>query len=746
MNRKIELLAPGGDIDSMKSAILAGADAIYCGLSKFNARNRAANINFEDLQGILRLAHNHNCEVFITLNIIILDSEIPALIKLLNRLVNTTIDGVIVQDLGLFYILSKYFKSLKVHASTQLTTHNEGQIQFLSKLNINRVNLSRELSIHEIKALTAVGMKHDILTEVFVHGSYCLSFSGICYMSAVNGANSGNRGRCSQPCRDRYVKTSAGNEFPLNLKDNSAFFDLQELYDAGVASLKIEGRIKEFEYVYTVVNTWRKQIDRFYETKTLSDDNSAFYKVFNRDFSNGFLKGEITSDMFIDNPMSYALTYLAENSICSSDDEIKVEQEALYEEKGQIRTFVQSQIEKFNIAKIPLEITISGECGAPLVISLKSPETTFEVRSDVNLSDKGAEPLSHKMLLTRLKAIDDTEYFVQNMEFVSDSKLFLPFKELNAVKKRVLYILNGFKEMVAPVEVPVLKRDSVQNQTPTLSVLISSPMDIDICKDSDLELYFQLPSSFKNQKTQLLALFKENSALIPWFPSILIGEDYIAALEFLEQLQPKQIVTNNTGIAFEANKKGIQWIAGPHLNIANSYALLCLKENYNCHGAFLSNEISRGQIRQIRKPKDFKLYYTIYQPIVLMTSRQCLFHQVTGCEKLKIGQSCLTQCEKMATITNVKGEMFMVEKSKGNYHRIFNAINMLNTDVVADISEHFSSLFIDLTDIKTETNCAVDKPSLIALFRQHLGGDSHATQQIKTSLHPTQNKQYEIGL
>ena len=223
MKRKIELLAPGGDIDSIKAAILAGANAVYCGLNKFNARNRASNISFEDLQGIVRLAHKNSCEVFLTLNIIILDSEISALIKLLNRLVNTQIDGVIVQDIGMLYLLSQYFKGLIIHASTQLTTHNKGQIEFLSKLNAQRVNLSRELNINEIKTLTAVAHMNSVLTEVFVHGSYCISFSGICYMSSVHGGNSGNRGRCSQPCRDKYISTAEGNDYPLNLKDNSAY-------------------------------------------------------------------------------------------------------------------------------------------------------------------------------------------------------------------------------------------------------------------------------------------------------------------------------------------------------------------------------------------------------------------------------------------------------------------------------------------------------------------------------------------
>jgi putative protease len=163
MKRKIELLAPGGDIESVKAAIVAGADAIYFGLNTFNARMRATNIELDDLAGIVSLAHRNSCEIFITINIVIVESEIRALINLLNKLVNTKIDGVIVQDLGLLYLLSTYFKSLKIHASTQLTTHNEGQIKFLSELSATRVNLSRELNLDELHTLTRVGHEHNIL-------------------------------------------------------------------------------------------------------------------------------------------------------------------------------------------------------------------------------------------------------------------------------------------------------------------------------------------------------------------------------------------------------------------------------------------------------------------------------------------------------------------------------------------------------------------------------------------------------
>ena len=302
MSPKIELLAPGGDIDAIKAAIIAGADAVYCGLDTFNARNRAANISFDELVRIIRLAHQYDCQIFLTLNIIILEREFKTLAKLLSKLANTTLDGVIVQDLGMLYILKKHFPTLDIHASTQLTTHNIGQIPFLKKLGASRVNLSRELNLKEITAITKVSQKENVLTEVFVHGSLCVAFSGLCYSTSASVGNSGNRGRCSQACREEYKPTESGNKFPLNIKDNSAFFDLPALIEAGVHSFKVEGRIKGASYVHTVIDSFRKQIDGFVATGELLEDGERLYKVFNRDFSNAFLRGDLKQSMFIDNP------------------------------------------------------------------------------------------------------------------------------------------------------------------------------------------------------------------------------------------------------------------------------------------------------------------------------------------------------------------------------------------------------------------------------------------------------------
>ena len=758
MKRKIELLAPGGDVDSIKAAIAAGADAIYCGLDKFNARNRAENIGFEDLKGVLRLAHRSDCEVFITLNIIIVESEIPALIGLLNKLINTGIDGVIIQDLGIFYLLSKYFKGLKIHASTQLTTHNEGQIKFLSKLTASRVNLSRELNINEIKALTLVGHKNNILTEVFVHGSYCISFSGICYMSSVHGGSSGNRGRCSQPCRDRYLTTPEGKDFPLNLKDNSAYFDLREISDAGVDSIKIEGRIKGFDYVYTVVNSWKKQLRSFYDQDRLSNDNSALYKVFNRDFSNSFMKGDINKDMFIDYPRDFSIKQHSEVNDDSTDKMIEDKIE-YYDEKEEIITTVKNKIRQLSIAKAPLAISISGKPGTALKVSVKTTDSSFIILSKINLAKSrdqsdgaknkksSSKPLDYESLLERFKAINDTEYYIRYLGLEGlETGLFIPFKELTSIKKRILFILNGSREIVGPIDVPVVKKQSILKTKPILSVLISSRKDLYLLSETSADIYFQLPNCFKNECSEFIDLFLKNEKLIPWFPSVLIGEDYSAAVEFLEQVQPKLIVTNNTGIAYETDKRGIPWIAGPYLNIVNSFSLLCLKEKFNCFGSFISNELKQHQIKTINRPEDFKLYYSIYHPIVLMTSRQCFFHQVVGCEKDRIDEKCIQSCNKSASITNLKNVPLFIEKTEGNYNCIYNNDNFLNTDIVTDLPDTFSSFFIDLRDIKTSTKTEMDKPGIIKLFENLINENTDSKKELKQIIHPSTNAQYKKGI
>lgn len=751
MSRKIELLAPGGDVEAIKAAIVAGANAIYCGLDTFNARNRASNLSFDDLNGVVRLAHQYGCEVFLTLNVVLLEHEIKSITKLLNQLVNTKIDGIIVQDLGLFNLVKKYFPTLAIHASTQLTTHNEGQIKFLSKIGATRANLSRELNLKEIKMLTAVAHDHDVLTEVFVHGALCIAFSGQCYSSSVSVGNSGNRGRCSQACRDEYEVTAAGNKYPLNLKDNSAYYDLPELVDAGVDSLKVEGRIKGAHYVYTVVDTWRKQIDSFIESGDLIEDDSNLHKVFNRNFTNSFLKGNLTKDMFIDNPRDNSVNYAIEKNNAISVVQIQDVKDELYTGKNALGAELEEKIKFLDIDKTSLSLSFSAKQGEPLTLSMTLQRgddlQTLVVESTSCLAKADEKPITQALLESRFNGFNNANYILKGFDFSQfENGLSIPFKEISLLKDEAASALNGGVKLIKHVEVPKLVKHQKVNKKPTLSMLISDVSDLHLCDVTDADIYFKLPESFKRNCTKYIDILSEHPRLIPWFPAVLIGKDYNEAIKVLEQVKPARIVTNNTGIAYKAYEMGIEWVAGPFMNTTNSYALLELKEELNCAGAFISNEINRGQIRNITRPENFKMFYSIYHPILMMTSRQCFFQRTVGCNKPSIEAGCMLKCEKATTITNVKGVSFAVDKQKGGYPSIYNHEQFLNYDAVSDFSELFDEFFIDLTNIGSGSKEMHDKAELVKLFEALLNGEQGSQEQLDDLVTISTKAQYVQGL
>lgn len=772
MDHKIELLAPGGDVDAIKAAIIAGADAVYCGLDTFNARNRAANISFDELVGVIRLAHQYQCQIFLTLNIIILEREFKTLAKLLSKLVNTTLDGVIVQDIGLMYVLKKYFSSLDIHASTQLTTHNAGQIPFLKKLGASRVNLSRELSLREITAITAVSREHDILAEVFVHGSLCVAFSGLCYSTSASVGNSGNRGRCSQACREEYETTPAGNNFPLNLKDNSAFFDLPALIDAGVHSFKIEGRIKGASYVHTVVDSFRKQIDGYVNTGELTQDGERLYKVFNRDFSNAFLKGDLNQSMFTENPRDNSKDHaikkhktVAKNQLISVVQIHEVEQN-LNKEKDQITATVQDKLTQLNIAKVPLTLTFSGNIGHPLTVTVTTEEVSVRknkaaIQHDFSVHSQNILALSDKYSIDktaiekRFKSLNNAEFDLKTLIFDNlANNVSIPFKELTLLKNQVALILNNHKKILPAVELPKFEQplktnsgnNTEQGNRAKLSLLISDEADIALIDMTEAEIYFKLPDAYKRGCTKYVGFFKANPRLIPWFPSILIGKDYDVAINILTQVKPKLIVTNNTGIAYKAYELGIKWIAGPFLNTTNTYALLAFQQHFDCSGAFVSNEINHQQIRNIVRPDNFKLLYSIYHPILLMASRQCFFQQSVGCEKPRIDNGCMLSCDKSTSITNLKGVSFAIDKQKGGYPSIYNHDQFLNMEIIKDLAAQFDSFLIDLTNIGAGDKQLPDKMTLITQFEKLLAGDQNIEHIINELVPESTNRQYHNGL
>ncbi|WP_394496214.1 peptidase U32 family protein [Shewanella sp. ENK2] len=763
MKPKIELLAPGGDVDAIKAAIIAGADAVYCGLDTFNARNRAANISFDQLVGIIRLAHQYDCQIFLTLNIVILEQEFKTLIKLLNKLVNTTLDGVIVQDMGLLYVLRKHFPTLDIHASTQLTTHNAGQIPFLKTLGATRVNLSRELNLREITALATVAKEHDTLLEVFVHGSLCVAFSGLCYSTSASAGNSGNRGRCSQACREEYETTESGNNFPLNIKDNSAFFDLPKLIDAGVYSFKVEGRIKGASYVHTVIDSFRKQIDGYIETGELTQDGERLYKVFNRDFTNAFLRGDLNQSMFIDNPRDNSKNHLVDKLKAEKGESISVvqihdAQQQLQVDKKQINASVDDKIAHLSIEKTKLKLTFACEQEKPLTLTVTTEQNSSDL-SDIDsktivLSSTSLMRPSEKLSVDqeaiekRFKNINNANYDLVelNTQDLTDG-MSIPYREITTLKNELLAYLNDGIEVIPEVELPKLARHpKPEGQKPALSMLICDEADADLANITEGDIYFKLPDAYKRGCTKYVDFLQQNPRLIPWFPPVLIGKDYDVALNILEQVKPPLIVTNNTGIAYHANRLGIKWIAGPFLNTTNSYALLALQEGFECSGAFISNEINRQQIKQIARPNNFKMLYSIYHPILLMASRQCFFQQSVGCEKPRIDNGCMLSCDKSTSIKNLKGDSFAIDKQKAGYPSIYNQDQFLNTDIIEDLSHMFDGFMIDLTNIGAGDRESPDKVALIKQFEALLDGQRNASDTLAQMVPESTYLQYQNGL
>jgi U32 family peptidase len=303
-NKKMEIVSPAGGWDSLTAAINGGADGVYLGYRRFSARAFAENFDLPQLKKAVSCAHANGVKVYLAVNTLIKDSELPELTGFLNEYLALCRDGIIIQDLGLFKILSDLFPSVRVHASTQLNIHNTKSIQLLADFNFARAVLAREMTLGEISAITS---RESMEIEIFAHGSQCYSYSGSCYFSSFTGLRSGNRGKCTQPCRMKYCIKTEGNikstggillkdSYILSKSDLFTLNILPDLAKAGISALKIEGRMKTPEYVGIITKLYRKYLDLYYSGNgSYSVSKEDIYKatqIFSRETGPGYLKEE----------------------------------------------------------------------------------------------------------------------------------------------------------------------------------------------------------------------------------------------------------------------------------------------------------------------------------------------------------------------------------------------------------------------------------------------------------------------
>ena len=287
VTRKTELLAPAGSPACALAAFDAGADAIYCGLAKFNARERGENFSPEVLAKVIQYAHSIGRKVYITFNTLIKESELPSVVEHLALLEKMDVDALIVQDLGVLRLIREYFPNIEIHASTQMGIHNSVGVDLGQQLGAERVILERQITLDELKTIRK---STDLELEVFIHGALCCSLSGQCLFSSYLGGYSGNRGRCKQPCRRRFF-TGKGNGFFFSPQDLCTIELVPELRDMGIDSLKIEGRLRQPDYVYNVVSAYRMVLDTPTEklnSTILGEARRLLSKSCGRKWSQGF--------------------------------------------------------------------------------------------------------------------------------------------------------------------------------------------------------------------------------------------------------------------------------------------------------------------------------------------------------------------------------------------------------------------------------------------------------------------------
>ncbi len=302
MNKKVELLSPAGDFDSLKAAVQNGADAVYLGVSSFNARSSAQNFTMEELKKAIEYAHIRNVKIHLALNTLIKNDEFEDALFIAKKAYEYGVDAIIVQDLGLAVTLIRTFPKLPIHASTQVTTNNLNGVTTLQRLGFERVVLGRETSLQEIQYICR---NTDLEIETFIHGAICIGYSGQCLLSSMIGARSANRGKCAGPCRLPYELLEDGkvidNGYLLSARDLCGLKFIPSLIEAGVTSFKIEGRLKSPEYVAVVTRIYRKYIDMYYDNHHYeidSKDIDDLLQVFNRgNFSVGHLDSEANCDL-----------------------------------------------------------------------------------------------------------------------------------------------------------------------------------------------------------------------------------------------------------------------------------------------------------------------------------------------------------------------------------------------------------------------------------------------------------------
>lgn len=516
---KHELLVPAGDMASLEQAIANGADAIYVGCQSFSARKFAANFSNEELIRAIKLCHLYGVKLYVTMNTLVKDNEVPIFLGQIEFLYKNGVDAVLIQDFGMLCLIREKYPNLEVHASTQANTSAKETAELFYKLGVKRVVFSRELSLQEIESI-----KVPIEKEIFIHGALCISYSGCCLMSSMQGTRSGNRGECVGSCRlpyslkkdNRIIKE---NKYLLSTKELNTSKRFTELLDSSITSFKIEGRMKIPEYVGFITRYYRKLIDSYNSNPELEKETEELKTIFNRGFTEGRLFNCSDEELMnIDNPNHIGLEIGKVIEVTKDKIKIQVDRELnqedgirflnsgkgfilnyLYDSSGKLTNsisageicYVDNKVEltgndkvcktldhklmtslkNLPARKINVSFKVTAKYGQPLNMIISDGTNSIQVNGNV-VERATTSPISDERIREQIEKLGDTPFISQATIIDSDDGIFINIKEINELRRSLTTsLMNTRMNKTNDVVINNLKLENVTpNQTAGISV------------------------------------------------------------------------------------------------------------------------------------------------------------------------------------------------------------------------------------------------------------------------------------
>ena len=630
----MELLAPAGSMEALRAAVCNGADAVYLGADTFNARMNARNFSAADLQEAVVYCHVRGVKVHLTLNTLVLDREMPRAAELIRLAASCGVDAFIVQDLGVVSLCRQLAPDVPIHASTQMSIHSLEGVMEAAALGCSRVVLARELPAEEIAHICK---KSPVEIEVFVHGALCMCYSGQCYLSSVIGRRSGNRGQCAQPCRLPYgYGRFESTRYPLSLKDNCLAGELDELRRMGVASIKIEGRMKRPEYVAIVTRAYRTVLNG---GKLMPSDLQELETAFSRQgFTDGYFRGQTGSDMF------------------------GRRQEG--EDTADLFASARATYEQGEPQRIGVRFYAMIRRGEPAQLAVEDPDGNL-CRARGPVPEQAVyRSLTPQDLEQQLKKTGGTPYLCTAVRSSLDPDLMLPASAINAMRRDVIAELTAKRGRAAPARLNAYdeppRYDGIAGE-PQLTIAVRTAGQITSRMLSMKPTVLYVPLSELAEHPDLPQRVSVETQLAAILPRVIWSGELIPIarqLRTVYEMGVRQVLAGNLGQLHIARAAGFAVRGDFGLNIVNSRAMRYLREQ-GLDSQLLSFELTLPQIRDISKAVPAELL--IYGRLPLMLMENCVMKNRTGI--------CACQTGTVRLVDRV-GEEFPIVKDPGTCRNV----------------------------------------------------------------------------